>query len=360
MAALALPLDLAGSRRIRVRTRTGMPTGMGVASGIPATSRGQACPTRIESDGNPVVTGNPGAESWAGSASAPVSIRTFVARGGRIESPTASSYVDSGEGVRDRDDDGWVGAGRGQPMVVSGPQALAIGGPGGEGTSVPDSATANRCGTASHFADGPSNGNSTPARPGSDGSRSDSRGPVRSGPVRSGSDGPHLGSSEPGQASSGRDDPGPDRTFEVELSPVRLATRRFLATCVEVIGGYRPLAQLRPLCAPENFADISHRLARHPSGGAGWRTRGLAHLGSRGQLGRTGVAGGVVAPPRTGRAEQKGPGDRVVIRRVQICETVDGVAEIAVVLARRDQVWAMALRLERQRGQWLCAHLEVI
>jgi hypothetical protein len=139
-------------------------------------------------------------------------------------------------------------------------------------------------------------------------------------------------------------------------SPARLATRRFLATCVEVIGGFRPLAQLRPLCFPERFAEIAERLGAHPASGPGWRSRGLAHIASRGSLGGRGP----VAPPRGGRANQTGPGDRVQVRRVQICEAVDGVAEIAVVLARRDRVWAMALRLERRRGRWLCTHLEVV
>jgi hypothetical protein len=45
---------------------------------------------------------------------------------------------------------------------------------------------------------------------------------------------------------------------------------------------------------------------------------------------------------------------------VQICDVGDGVAEIAVVMARRDKVWAMALRMELSRGRWQCTHLEVL
>ncbi len=161
-----------------------------------------------------------------------------------------------------------------------------------------------------------------------------------------------------------------------------------------MIGGYRPLAHLRPLCLPSNFADIADRLSGHPA--TGWRSKGLAHLGASGlrratlapnnaaspqnaMVPRNAVAPqnavvtgkpvvpqsaavprSTVAPPRTGRVHQTGPLDRIVIRRVQICETIDGVAEIAVVLARRDQVWAMALRIERSGGRWLCTHLEVV
>jgi hypothetical protein len=161
------------------------------------------------------------------------------------------------------------------------------------------------------------------------------------------------------QATTGAaDDPEQSTPLESEPSPARLATRRFLATCVEVIGGFRPMAQLRPLCFPEQFDDIADRLRSHPVTGPAWRSRGLAHLGTRGPM--SGGRGGVLGPPRTGRVNQSGPGDRVVVRRVQLCEAIDGVAEIAVVLARRDQVWAMALRMEHHRDRWLCAHLEVL
>jgi hypothetical protein len=50
----------------------------------------------------------------------------------------------------------------------------------------------------------------------------------------------------------------------------------------------------------------------------------------------------------------------VSVRRVQVCDAVDGVAEVAAVLSRRDHVWAVALRLERRQERWFCAHLEVI
>ena len=43
-----------------------------------------------------------------------------------------------------------------------------------------------------------------------------------------------------------------------------------------------------------------------------------------------------------------------------ICDVLDGVAEIAVVMARKDKVWAMAVRMELARGRWLCTHLEVV
>jgi hypothetical protein len=131
---------------------------------------------------------------------------------------------------------------------------------------------------------------------------------------------------------------------------LRHATRLFLATCAEVVGGYRPLAQLRPLCQADRFDAIVNRLLR-PSGCA----LGRGHAATR-----TSVVAGHGGPPRAGRTAQTGPGDRVAIRRVQVCDVIDGIAEIAVVMARRDKVWAMALRLEQMGGRWLCTHLEVV
>jgi len=140
-------------------------------------------------------------------------------------------------------------------------------------------------------------------------------------------------------------------------SPARLAIRRLLATCLEVIGGFRPASQLRPFCLPERFEDIVERLTGHMVGAPN-RSRGLARAGGA----RTPVTGRITgAPARAGRAQQTGPGgDRVAIRRVLVCEAIDDVAEVAVVLGRREQVWAMALRLEFHRGRWLCTHLEVV
>jgi hypothetical protein len=135
------------------------------------------------------------------------------------------------------------------------------------------------------------------------------------------------------------------------ISPARLATRRFLAVCVEVLGGFRPVTQLRALCLPERFDEITQRLRAHTPGAVpGSRATASSPVPRRAPTG---------APPRPGRAGQSGA-ERVTVRRVQVCEPIDGVAEVAAVLARRDHVWAMAVRLERRQDRWLCAHLEVI
>ncbi len=135
----------------------------------------------------------------------------------------------------------------------------------------------------------------------------------------------------------------------VDAIELRQATRRLLATCVEVVGGFRPVGQLRPFCQPERFDAIVNRLLR-PAGGSG-RGHGAT---------RASVVAGHGGPPRAGRGARTGPGDRVMVRRVQICAVSDGVAELAVVMARREKVWAMAIRMELARGRWQCTHLEVL
>lgn len=131
--------------------------------------------------------------------------------------------------------------------------------------------------------------------------------------------------------------------------PARLAVRRLVASCVEVLGGFRPVAQLRPFCAPEVFDTIAQRLLGRP----------VSQHGYPG--GRSGPAGGMPAPPpRPTRPQRPGPPDRVRVLRVQVCEVSDEVLEVVAVLSRREKVWAMAVRIERIGARWLCSHLELV
>jgi hypothetical protein len=102
----------------------------------------------------------------------------------------------------------------------------------------------------------------------------------------------------------------------------RLAAHRYLTLCLEVLGGFRPLAHLRPLSSAAALEQITIQLARSRLAG----------------------------PPH----------DRIALRQVRLCEPGDGVVEVAAVLGRTGQVWAMALRLERHHGIWVCIHLEVL
>jgi hypothetical protein len=164
------------------------------------------------------------------------------------------------------------------------------------------------------------------------------------------------GQGRPG--SGGRVGPGAPHDDPEALGPVdlRSSIRLLLAACVEVVGGYRPLAQLRPFCVPERYDSIVNRLLR-PAGCANGRGFGATRtsvVAGQGPPGRSGP------PARTGRPAAADPRDRVTLRRVQTCDVSEAVAELAVVMARGDRVWAMALRLEYVHGRWLCTHLEVI
>jgi hypothetical protein len=130
-------------------------------------------------------------------------------------------------------------------------------------------------------------------------------------------------------------------------SELRRVARRLLGICVEVLAGFRPLAQLRPYCAPERFDAIANRLLRPVGAGRG-------HGATRSSI----IAQRLGAGP--GRPAAPARDERIVVRRVQICDVVEGVGEIAVVLARRNKVWAMTMRMERTRGRWQCMHLEVL
>jgi hypothetical protein len=129
---------------------------------------------------------------------------------------------------------------------------------------------------------------------------------------------------------------------------LRLTARRLLGTCMEVLGGFRPLAQLRPYCAPERFEAIVNRLLQPICGGRGYGAT------------RSSLVAGREPSGRPGRPTRAGPEDRIIIRRVQICNVLEDVAELAVVISRRNKVWAMTVRMERNRDRWLCMHLEVL
>jgi hypothetical protein len=117
------------------------------------------------------------------------------------------------------------------------------------------------------------------------------------------------------------------------------------------------VTHLRSLCDASSFAHIAEQLTGRTAITPAARSLGAAHFSARTPVtGRT-VTGG---PPRAARTNQTSPDGRVMIRRVQVCEPLDGIAEVAVVLSRRERVWAMALRLERRHGGWQCSHLEVL
>ena len=110
------------------------------------------------------------------------------------------------------------------------------------------------------------------------------------------------------------------------------ALRLFVGMCVEVLNGYRPAGQLRPMSDPQRFTDIADQLVRRTV-----RVR--------------------MSPAQAARQ-----GRLVRVRRMLVCEPLSGVAEAAVVLEQGDTCWSMAVRMERtdQPAGWRCVLVQVI
>jgi hypothetical protein len=107
------------------------------------------------------------------------------------------------------------------------------------------------------------------------------------------------------------------------------AAHRFVGTCLEVLNGYRPPGQLRPLLDPASAADLLPELSR--------------------------------ATARSGPPRRRSTRPGVHLRRLRVCEPRPAAVEVAAVLAGTGgRVWAMALRLEHRRGTWLCTALQVL
>ncbi|WP_433390314.1 Rv3235 family protein [Micromonospora sp. KLBMP9576] len=131
---------------------------------------------------------------------------------------------------------------------------------------------------------------------------------------------------------------GPRRRPAAPLPPDALVTatpeasraaHRFVCTCLEVLNGYRPPGQLRPLLDPPRAAGLLPELAR--------------------------------ATARCAPARRRSPRPVVRLLRLRVCEPRAAAVEAAAVLTGAGgRTWAMALRLEHRRGGWLCTALQVL
>jgi hypothetical protein len=114
------------------------------------------------------------------------------------------------------------------------------------------------------------------------------------------------------------------------------AAQKFVGLCVEILNGYRPPSQLRPMTHPQRFTEISDQILRRTV-----RVR--------------------MTPGEAARH-----GHLVRARRLLLNEPLDGVAEAAVVLEHGESTWAMAIRLERTDRRdvgvlgWICTVVQVL
>ena len=116
----------------------------------------------------------------------------------------------------------------------------------------------------------------------------------------------------------------------------RLAARRFVNVCVEVLNGYRPAAHLRRLSLPSEAATVVAQ------GLAGARRVAELRRGAR---------------PGDRRAQRPGP---VGVLKLLLSEPRAGAVEAAVLLITGERTWAMALRLELHSEKWAATALRLI
>ena len=120
------------------------------------------------------------------------------------------------------------------------------------------------------------------------------------------------------------------------VGDARLAVRRFVSVCVEVLNGYRPAAHLRRLSLPMEAPGV---VAQGVVGAR--RVAELRHA----------------ARPADRRTRRPDP---VAVLRVLLCEPRPGAIEAAVLLITGERTWAMAFRLELHQQKWAATALRLI
>lgn len=120
---------------------------------------------------------------------------------------------------------------------------------------------------------------------------------------------------------------GPQRTARADLPDPTAWSARITHALLEVMTGVRPAPQVVRWTTPEVYAVVARRSA---------------------------LAARRVSEGRAPRTRQ-----RVAVRRVRLCEPVDGVVEAAVVVQHGTRVRAVALRLVGQDGKWRVSAFQV-
>lgn len=113
---------------------------------------------------------------------------------------------------------------------------------------------------------------------------------------------------------------GPTWSVRADLPDPRDAGRRLITLTLEALAGRRPLIQLQPITSVGVFTALSN--GRRPR----WCAEGTSPL---------------------------------AVGRVQVCEPVDGVAEVSAVARRGGRAHAVAARLEGVDGRWRCTALQI-
>jgi hypothetical protein len=161
------------------------------------------------------------------------------------------------------------------------------------------------------------------------------------------------------------------------------SAERYVRLCLEVLNGFRPAAHLRTLAGAVEFGDVVSQLSRRRNGIFRLSDRRPARGGvpiNRGSYVRHGLpdnqgpAKPVATPPANAvkvstaavpvgagaRRNVAGATQPFRLLKMHLSEPRDGVAEAVAVLAYGGTTVALAMRLERHSGQWLCALAQVV
>lgn len=117
----------------------------------------------------------------------------------------------------------------------------------------------------------------------------------------------------------------------------KLAVRRFLHLCVEVLNGYRPPAHLRRLALPMEAAEVV--------------SQGLAGAQRIATLRKAGRTVGRRPPRRM---------PPVAIACLKLCQPTACAVEAAAALVTAERTWGLALRMELHNGVWAATTLRLI
>ena len=118
-----------------------------------------------------------------------------------------------------------------------------------------------------------------------------------------------------------REDFGPQRTLSTDLPEPKAWVRYMAQALIEVMSGSRPAPQVIRWTTPEVYSAVARRNAASAR--------------------RTVIA------------------RRAIVRRVRICEPVDGVVEACAVVVDNGRVRALALRLIGVDRRWVVSALQV-
>lgn len=156
---------------------------------------------------------------------------------------------------------------------------------------------------------------------------------------------PHGSPGYPGSGGpGGRAGPGTTARRPGPAAESWQAARRFMAICLEILNGYRPTGHIRPVTSPAHALAVVEQLSVA-------RERAAALVRKDPRTERAANRTRRPGPPR-GQPHRRDAAVR--LRVLRVCEPRAGIAEAAAVLHTGGRTWAMAVRLERRRGRWLC------